>query len=318
MMDIADATIVSGVLDRLFDAGWVLVATCNRTPQEFAASELHQRHPQARFVRRIMEECDRTHLHSADADGEAGSSIDYRQKLRAAEEPTYMYPLDEPLTERALEARYAHALSGSAAVPTSARIGYGRSLAIEASLERGVARTSFDNLCATPLGAVDYIALAQQFHTLFVTGVPQLSLQERDKARRFITLVDQLYNVRTKLVVTAAVPLPHLFHGSSSPSARGGGFDFLEGLEFEGEAGKAAELNPIGVTANSIAPAAAASLSATANVGADSRKRLAKDTLFTGEDEIFAFRRALSRLREMQSIEYLARSGDQRAGVHSA
>ena len=48
MMDIADATIVAGVLNRLFDAGWVLVATCNRTPEEFASSVLHREHPQAR------------------------------------------------------------------------------------------------------------------------------------------------------------------------------------------------------------------------------------------------------------------------------
>ena len=55
VMDIADATIVSGVLKRLFDAGWVLVATCNRTPQEFAASILHREHPQARFTERLLE-----------------------------------------------------------------------------------------------------------------------------------------------------------------------------------------------------------------------------------------------------------------------
>ena len=60
MMDIADATIVTGVLDRLFDAGWILVATCNRTPDEFAKSMLHREHPQARFTERIREVCDTT------------------------------------------------------------------------------------------------------------------------------------------------------------------------------------------------------------------------------------------------------------------
>ena len=74
----------------------------------------------------------------------------------------------------------------------------------------------------------------------------------------------------------------------------------LEGLEFEGEAGKAAELNPIGVTANALSEARP-----TGNVSADSRKGLAVDTLFSGEDETFAFTRAISRLCEMQSSAYL-------------
>ena len=111
------------------------------------------------------------------------------------------------------------------------------------------------------------------------------------------------------------VPLPLLFNGASADGGSGGAGIDLESLEFEGEAGKASELNPIGVTANRLALEAAESLGDTAIVGADSRKRLAADSLFTGEDEVFAFRRALSRLQEMQSIEYLARSGERRTQV---
>jgi predicted ATPase len=91
------------------------------------------------------------------------------------------------------------------------RLGYGRMVRVLASPEHGVAKLSFAALCDSPLGASDYIALAQQFHTVFLLDVPQLSMQQRDQARRFITLVDQLYTHRTKLVTTAAVPLSQLF-----------------------------------------------------------------------------------------------------------
>ena len=91
--------------------------------------------------------------------------------------------------------------------------------------------------------------------------------------------------------------LEELFSGAAGGHDQGA---TLEGLEFEGEAGKAPELNPIGVTANSVAVARQ-----TGNVSADSRKGLTADTLFTGEDESFAFSRAISRLCEMQSAAYL-------------
>ena len=297
-MDIADSTIVAGVLHRLFDAGWVLVATCNRTPEEFAASMMHREHPQARFTKRILERCETVQLRSSDARGE---SVDYRSQLCPADEPMHLSPLDDS-TSSAADARF-HELSRGVARRVCAPIGSGRSLPLTAS-PCGVARIRFAELCAVPLGATDYIALAQQFHTVFVLDVQQLSLRERDQARRFITLIDQLYNHKTKLFTTAAVPLESLFTGKSGHSdAEMLVSADLEGLEFEGEAGKAAELNPIGVTANSLAPSAAGA--DTATVSADSRKALVRDSLFTGEDEIFAFRRALSRLHEMQSVTYL-------------
>jgi len=88
----------------------------------------------------------------------------------------------------------------------------------------------------------------------------------------------------------------------------------LEGVEFEGEAGKAAELNPRGVTANSLETNYQGLLK-TGAVAADSRKALftGGDSLFTGEDETFAFRRAISRLNEMQSAQYLAARSRTRA-----
>ena len=292
-MDIADATVVTGVLDRLFSAGWVLVATCNRTPSEFAESVLHREHPQARFTTRVQALCETATL----ATREGG---DYRLRLKPAAEPSFLHPLGERTA--AEHERFFQELTAGAAAERTEPIAHGRSLRLRAC-PRGVAKLSFVSLCDRPLGAADYIALAQRFHTLFLTDVPQLSLRDRDKARRFITLVDQLYNHRVRLISTAEVPISELFTGSA------GGAPVpidLEGLEFEGEAGKIDELNPIGVTANALPSDGVGGLARTGRVAADSRKQLVHDSLFTGEDEAFAFRRAISRLMEMQSQQYLS------------
>ena len=120
------------------------------------------------------------------------------------------------------------------------------------------------------------------------------------------------YNQKARCIISAAVPLPQLFLGHSVTAGGQGAQADMEGLEFEGEAGKAAELNPIGVAANSLAAADADK--DTASVSADSRKELVRDSLYTGEDEIFAFRRAISRVREMGSIEYTALHAGLRLG----
>jgi predicted ATPase len=241
---------------------------------------------QARFAAEIKARCELLEL---------APSADYRRALAAAAEPSFFTPLDERAAA-AVEARFAQ-LSRGAAVPTRAAVSFGRTMPLLACDAAGVARLSFEEACGGHYGAADYIALAQAYHTLVLTGVPRMSLNQRDKARRFIVFVDQLYNHKTRLIASAAVPVEDLFSGAAGWQDHGA---TLEGLEFEGEAGKAAELNPIGVTANSVAVARQ-----TGNVSADSRKGLTADTLFTGEDESFAFTRAISRLCEMQSSAYL-------------
>jgi cell division protein ZapE len=86
----------------------------------------------------------------------------------------------------------------------------GRSLAVpQASM--GVARFTFAELCEAPLGTLDYLALAHMFHTVFIDGIPVFSRARRDVVRRFVNLVDTLYDARVGLVASAAAEPAQLF-----------------------------------------------------------------------------------------------------------
>ncbi len=76
---------------------------------------------------------------------------------------------------------------------------------------RGVARFDFEELCARPLGSADYLALTETFHTLLVANVPRLGPENRNEAKRFVTLVDILYEAGSNLILSAEVEAEHLY-----------------------------------------------------------------------------------------------------------
>jgi cell division protein ZapE len=76
---------------------------------------------------------------------------------------------------------------------------------------RGVARFSFDALCARPLAAADYLAIAEEFHTVLLDHIPLLTPEMRNEARRFVVLIDTLYDEGVKLVCSAAAPPDALY-----------------------------------------------------------------------------------------------------------
>eukprot|EP00947_MAST-08B_sp_MAST-8B-sp1_P001588 g1588.t1 len=154
-------------------------------------------------------------------------------------------------------------------------------------LGTGVARFDFADLCGRARGSADYSALAQAFGTVVIDGVPKLDMNSRDQARRFITLVDELYNRRVRLVCRAAVDIDELFSGDIADRP----IVDMEALQFETET----EENKSRLD-----------LTAAMGVAADNRSGASQaGSLFTGEDEKFAFSRAVSRLHEMQSLQYL-------------
>ncbi|HYF53300.1 MAG TPA: cell division protein ZapE, partial [Salinarimonas sp.] len=83
----------------------------------------------------------------------------------------------------------------------------------------GVARASFADLCMTPLGAADYLAVAQRFHTLILEGIPRMDVARRNEAKRFITLIDALYDGRVKLLASAEAEAPDLYRAESGREA---------------------------------------------------------------------------------------------------
>ena len=76
---------------------------------------------------------------------------------------------------------------------------------------KGVARFTFAELCAQPLGAADYLALATHFHTLIISGIPRLDRDRHNEAVRFMILIDALYEHKVNLICSAAVPPAALY-----------------------------------------------------------------------------------------------------------
>jgi cell division protein ZapE len=83
----------------------------------------------------------------------------------------------------------------------------------------GVARLSYADACQRPLGASDYIALARAYHTILLEDVPVIPSARRDEAKRFITLIDVLYERRVKLILSAAAEPPELYQAESGSEA---------------------------------------------------------------------------------------------------
>ena len=203
--DIGDAMLLARLLDRLFAAGMVLVTSSNTPPSQLYKDGLQR----ARFMPAIAEleqHCVVLHLDSPQ---------DYR--LRAlTRSPVYRQPLDAG-SDAWLEERW-HALGGDDAHRNAGIDIDGRRIAVRAR-SKGMAWFDFDALCEGPRAAGDYIEVAREFHTVLVGGIPVFDGRRDDAARRFITLVDELYDRHVNLVCTADAPPPSLYVGERLSAA---------------------------------------------------------------------------------------------------
>ena len=188
--DIADAMILGRLFSVLFERGTVIVATSNAAPWDLYRGGLN-RDLFLPFVGLIEAKMEVMELESA---------RDYRlDRLSGAS--LYFTPLG-PQAETQIRKLW-RVMTGRDEGRRQTLTVKGRQVEVpEAAM--GVARFSFDDLCGKPLGANDYLAIARNYHTLFIENVPILTPARRNEARRFNTLIDALYDQRVGLVVSAA------------------------------------------------------------------------------------------------------------------
>jgi cell division protein ZapE len=188
--DIADALILGRLFQSLFDGNVIVVATSN-TPPDDLFKDQPGRDAFLPFIALIKQKLDVLMM-------DAGRDF-RRARLRGLR--TWHVPADT-MARRALDDAFVDLTGGAEARPVTLIV-MGRKLVVPAAA-MGVARFDFASLCGTALGAGDYLALAREFHTLILDDIPALSPANYDEARRFIVLVDALYEHRVKLVASAA------------------------------------------------------------------------------------------------------------------
>ena len=203
--DIADAMILGRLFAALFDRAVVVVATSNTLPDDLFRGK-PGRDAFLPFIALIKQHLDILVL-------EGGRDF-RRDRLRS--QPTWHVPADAR-ADVALDRAFA-SLSGGAP-PKAERLNVqGRTLRIPLAAG-GVARFDFAALCGQPLGPGDYLALAVHYDVLVLDGVPRLGPDNYDQARRFITLIDTLYDHRVKLVASADAPPDQLYERGEGAKA---------------------------------------------------------------------------------------------------
>jgi cell division protein ZapE len=194
---IADAMILGRLFEQLFARDVVVVATSNRRPVDLYRDGIN-RQLFLPFIDRLQKELDVIELKSA---------RDYRlDRLTVA--PVYYAPLG-PEADAAMDAAFTRLTAGAAIEPATLDV-QGRTLHVPRQAV-GVARFAFQELCARPLGAADYLTIARHYHTVLIDHTPKMVQDQRTSAARFVTLIDALYESKTKLVMSAATQPDELY-----------------------------------------------------------------------------------------------------------
>jgi cell division protein ZapE len=197
--DIADAMILGRLFARLFELGVVVVATSNVAPDDLYQDGLNRALflPFIALIERHMEVV------------ELAARTDFRMENLAGA-PVWHVPADAR-ADAALDQAWRRLTGGQAGAPQDLTV-LGRVLKVPLAA-KGVARFTFHQLCEAPLSAADYLKLAHRFHTLIIDHIPVMGEEARNAAKRFIILIDTLYDNSVKCLASAAAEPDMLYLG---------------------------------------------------------------------------------------------------------
>ena len=216
--DIADAMILSRLFSRLFELGVVVVATSNVAPSELYRDGLNR----ALFVPFIAMIDKHMEVLALKA------RTDFRLEKLAGQQVWYV-PADDDATA-ALDQAWRRLVGSGSGMPQELSV-KGRRLRVPRAA-MGVARFFFHDLCEQPLAATDYLRIAHEFHTLIIDRIPVMGFDQRNAAKRFIILIDTLYDHAVKLVASAGAEPDALYQAS----------DGFEAAEFKRTASRLIEM----------------------------------------------------------------------------
>ena len=204
--DIADAMILGRLFARLFERDVVVVATANIPPDELYQDGLN-RALFLPFIAMLNARMDVVRL---------AARTDFRLE-KLAGQPVWYVP-DDASADAALNAAWRRLTGGEHGTAQDIAL-KGRAIHVPRAF-MGVARFSFHDLCEAPLAAADYLRIAHEFHTIILDHVPAMTYDNRDAAKRFIILIDTLYDMNVKLIASAAAAPDDLYSADQGFEAR--------------------------------------------------------------------------------------------------
>jgi len=196
--DITDAMLLYGLLQTLFEEGVVLIATSNQAPDELYKNGLQRE----RFLPAIQ--LIKKHTHTLRLNGE----VDHRLRLLDKADTWHLITENSDAT---LEARFLELSACSVQRQHKIHINYRVINTI--MLTEGIIWLDFQVICGNQRGAADYIEIARQFHSVFISDIPQMNDGQNDKAKRFVNMIDEFYDRNINLLCSAASKPEELYSG---------------------------------------------------------------------------------------------------------